>query len=60
MRRYKGTIDIVSGLEHRMRKEAMEEQVNKEAEQGCRFAADAAKITNEVASSEDCKRSSGK
>ena len=31
MRRYKGTFDIIFGVEHRTRKEEMEEQFNKEA-----------------------------
>ena len=39
MRRYKGTIDVFFGFEHRMRKE---EQFNNETQQGWRFAADAA------------------
>ena len=30
MKRYKGTFDIFFGIEHRIRKEGMEEQVNKE------------------------------
>ena len=29
IRRYKGTFDIFSGIEHRLRKEAMEEQLTK-------------------------------
>ena len=40
MRRYRGTFDNFFGVEHRMRKEEMEEQLNKEAKQGWRFAAD--------------------
>ena len=44
MRRYKSTFEIFSGFEHRMRKEEMEEQVNKEAKQGWRFPSDAARI----------------
>ena len=31
MRRYEGTFDIFFGIEHRLRKEEMEEQLNKEA-----------------------------
>ena len=38
-RRYKGTFDIFFGIEHRLRKEEMEEQFNKEAKEGWRFAA---------------------
>ena len=53
MRRYRGTFDIFFGVEHRIKKEAMEVQFNKEAKQGWRFAADAARITDENASSED-------
>ena len=56
--RYKGTFDIF-GIDHRMRKEEMEEQFNKEAKQGWRSAADAARITDETASSEDRKHTSG-
>ena len=41
MRRYTGKCDIFFGMEHRMRKEEMEEQINKEAKEGWRFAADA-------------------
>ena len=59
MRRYKGTFDIFFGVAHRMRKEDMEEKFNKEAKQGWRFAADAARITDEKAGSEDRKHSSG-
>ena len=33
MRRYEGTFDIFFGIEHRMRREEMEEQFNKEAKQ---------------------------
>ena len=46
MRRYKGKCDIFFGIEHRMRKEEMEEQFNKEAKEGWIFAADVARITN--------------
>ena len=42
-----------------MRKEEMEEQFNKEAKQGWRFAADAARMTDEIAGSEDRKHTSG-
>ena len=37
----------------------MEEQFNREAKEGCRCAADAARITDERASSEDRKHTSG-
>ena len=51
MKWHNSTFDIFFGLEHRMRKEEMEEQFNKEAKQGWRFAADVARITDENASS---------
>ena len=57
-RRYKGKCDIFFGIEHRLRKEEMEEQFNREAKEARRFAADAARITNEKASSEDHKHTS--
>ena len=38
MRRYRGTFDIFFGVKHRMRKEEIEEQFNKEAKQEWRFA----------------------
>ena len=38
MKRYSGTFDIFFGTEYRMRKEETEEQFNKEAKQGRRFA----------------------
>ena len=59
LRRYKGTFDIFFGVEHRVRKEEMEETLNKEAKQDWRFAADSARITDEKASSEDRKHTSG-
>ena len=59
MGRYKGNCDIFLGIEHRMRKEQMEEQFNREAKEGWRFAADAARITDETAGSEDQKHTSG-
>ena len=55
----KGKCDIFFGIEHRLRKEEMEEQFNKEAKEGWRFAADAARITDETAGSEDRKHTSG-
>ena len=59
MRRFRGTFDIFLGIEHRLRKEEMEEQLNKDAKEGWKFAADAARITDERASSEDQKHTSG-
>ena len=47
--------DIFFGMEHTLRKEEMEEQFNKEAKQGRRFAADAAIISDGIVSSEDRK-----
>ena len=55
VRRYRGTFDIFFGIEHRLRKEEMEEQFNKEAKEGLRFAASAARITEETAGNEDRK-----
>ena len=59
MRRYKGKCDIFFGIEHRLREEEMEEQFNEEAKEGWRFAANAARITDETTGSEDRKRTSG-
>ena len=59
MRRYKGRCGIFFGIEHRLRKEEMEEQFNREAKEGWGFAADAARITDERASSEDRRHTSG-
>ena len=59
MRRYEGKCDIVFGIEHRLSKEEMEEQFKREAKEGWRFAADAARITHETAGSEDRKHTSG-
>ena len=42
-----------------MRNEETKDKFNKEAKQGWRFAADAARITDESAGSEDCKRTLG-
>ena len=47
MRRYTVTFDIFFRIELRMSKEEKQEQVNKELKQGLRFAADAARITDE-------------
>ena len=49
MQRYRDTFDIFFRIEHRMRKEKMEEQFNREAKQGWRFAADAEResLTNQ-------------
>ena len=58
MRRYNEKCDIFFGIEHRLRKEEMEEQFNR-ARGGWRFAADAARITDERASSEDRKHTLG-
>ena len=55
MRRYIGICDIFFGAEHRLRKEEMEEQLNGEAKEGGRIAADAARITDETAGIEDRK-----
>ena len=59
MRRYKGKCDTFFGIEHRLRKEEMEEQFKREAKEGWRSAADAARITDERASGEDRKHTSG-
>ena len=59
MRRHTGTFDFFFGPEHRMKKEEMEEQFKKAAKPGWSFAADAARITDENASSEDRKHTSG-
>ena len=56
MRKYNGKCDIFFWIEHRLRKE---EQFNKEAKEGWRFAADAARITDETTGSEDRKHTSG-
>ena len=55
MRRYEGTFDIFFGIEHRLRKEETEEQLNKEAKEGWIFAADAARTTDKRMSIEDQK-----
>ena len=55
MRRYKRKCDIFFGIGHRLTKGDMEEQFNKEAKEGWRFAVEAARITDERAGSEDPK-----
>ena len=59
MMRYKESFDNFFGMEHRMRKEEMEEQFNKETKQGWRFAANAARIIDDNAGSKDCNYTSG-
>ena len=51
--------DIFFGIEHRLRKEEMEEQFNGEAKDRWRFAASAARIPAETAGDEDRKHTSG-
>ena len=58
MRRYKGKCGSFFGIEHRLGKEEMEEQFNREAKEGWRFAADAARITDQRTSVEDGKQTS--
>ena len=58
MRRYKGKCDVFFGMEHRLRKEEMEDQFNKKAKEAWRFAASAARITEETAGDEDRKHTS--
>ena len=54
MRRNRGTLDTFFGKEHGLRKEQMEEQFKKKkTKEGWRFAADAARMTDENANSED-------
>ena len=59
MRRYRGKCDIFFGMEHRLRKEEMEEQFNEEAKEGWRFAASAPRITEETTGDKDRKHTSG-
>ena len=59
MRRYKGKCAIFFGTGRGLRKQEMEEQFNKEANEGWRFAADAARITDGNAGTEDRKHTSG-
>ena len=59
MRRYNGKCDVFLGIEHRLRKEEMEEQFNKEAKEGWRFAVNAARITDENTGTEDREHTSG-
>ena len=47
MTRYTDTYGIFFEIEHRMRKEEMEEKCNKELEKGWMFAADAVRIIDE-------------
>ena len=58
MRRCKSTLDIFFGVEQRMTKEDMGEPFNREPKQSWRFAAGAARITDENASSEGRKHTS--
>ena len=53
MGRFQGKCDIFCRIERRLRKDEMKEQFNREEKAGWRFAADAARITDERASSED-------
>ena len=55
MRRYAGTFGVFFGIEHRMRKEEMEEQFNKVAKRGWRSAAVLTRITDKNESTEDRK-----
>ena len=55
----KKSFDIFFRTEHRLRKEEMEEQFNRETKEGWRFAASAARITEETAGDEDRKHTSG-
>ena len=48
-----GECDILFEIEHRLRKEEMEEQFSRESKEGWRFAADAARVTDDRASFED-------
>ena len=54
----KGKCAIFFGIVHRLRKEEMEEQFNKDAKEGWRFAAAAAGIADERADREDQKHTS--
>ena len=59
MRRYRSTFDMYFGIEERIRRVGMEEQFNKESKKVWRFAADAARITDEGTGSENRKHTSG-
>ena len=59
MRRYIGKCNIFFGIERGLRKEELEEQFNRKAKEGWRFAADAARITDERAGREDRQHTSG-
>ena len=56
MERHEGTYDMFFGIEHRLRKKEVEEKFNKKTNIRWRFAADGARIADESAGSEDCKR----
>ena len=56
MERHERTYDMFSGIEHSLTKKEMEEKFNKKTKQRWRFAADAARIADESAGSEGCKR----
>ena len=58
-RRHQGECGIFFGTKHRLRKEEMEEQFNKDAKEVFRFAANAARITDETTGSADRKHTSG-
>ena len=49
MRRYQGTFDVFFGIEHRLRKEEMEEQFNREAKEGWSFAVQQESLVKEGA-----------
>ena len=59
MRRSEEKCDVFFGIQHRLRKEEMEEQFDKEAKEGCRFTENAARIIHEITGSEDRKHTSG-
>ena len=59
MKRY-NVRDLFYGWTTELRKEEMEDQFNREGKEGWRYAADAARITNERASSDDQKHTSGR
>ena len=59
MRRCKDRRHLLLGMEDRLRQEEMEQQSNKEANQGWRLAADAARLTDLNIGCEDRKHTSG-